>query len=220
MKKSILVAVAIAAFSSSSVFAGGSILGGSSSEDSTGAIYGGASIGQSSDSTCDSVADQAGALLGDIDCPTPSGWKVFGGYNVAPNLAVEGAYVDFGDASTEGTIPVIPAVNAVPNPAKLTSTASGFNVSGVASAPVTNEVNVFGKAGLMMWEKETTASVSRVGVNSATIVQSTTTDGVDLSLGAGAEYKINDNWGVRGELEHFNGLNNNLYSVGATFSTF
>lgn len=220
MKKSILVAAAIAALSSSSVFAGGSVFGGSSSEDSTGAIYGGASIGQSSDSTCDSVTDQAGALLGNIDCPTPTGWKVFGGYKVAPNLAVEGSYIDFGDTSTSGTIPVIPGINSVVNPASLVSKATGFNVSGVASAPVTNEVNVFGKAGLAMWEKETTATVSRVGVSSSTIAQSTTTDGVDLSLGAGAEYKINDNWGVRGELEHFNGLNNNLYSVGATFSTF
>lgn len=220
MKKSILVAAAIAALSSSSVFAGGSVFGGSSSEDSTGAIYGGASIGQSSDSTCDSVADQAGALLGNIDCPTPSGWKVFGGYKVAPNLAVEGSYIDFGDASTDGAIPVIPGVNSVANATSLASQATGFNVSGVASAPVTNEMNVFGKAGLMMWEKETTATVSGVGAGSSTIVQSTTTDGVDLSLGAGAEYKINDNWGVRGELEHFNGLNNNLYSVGATFSTF
>jgi OOP family OmpA-OmpF porin len=214
MKKSILAAAAIAALSSSSVFAGGSVFGGGSSEDGTGAIYGGASIGQSSDSTCDSVADQAGALLGNIDCPTPSAWKVFGGYKVAPNLAVEGSYIDFGDASTDGTIPVIPGVNAVPNAASLASQATGFNVSGVANAPVTNEVSVFGKAGMMIWEKETTANIQ--GFN----VLPTKTDGVDLSLGAGAEYKINDNWGVRGELEHFNGLNNNLYSVGATFSTF
>lgn len=220
MKKSILVAAAIAALSSSSVFAGGSVFGGSSSEDSTGAIYGGASIGQSSDSTCDSVVDQAGALLGNIECPTPSGWKVFGGYKVAPNLAVEGAYVDFGESSSDGVIPVIPGLNAVSNATSLASQATGFNVSGVASAPVTNEVSMFGKAGLMMWEKESSATVQGVGPNAATIAQTTTTDGVDLSLGAGAEYKINDNWGVRGELEHFNGLNNNLYSVGATFSTF
>lgn len=213
MKKSILLAAVIATISHSPVFAGGSLFGGSEGGDA-GAIYGGASIGQSSDSTCDSVIDQAGALLGDFECPTPSGWKVFGGYKVTPNLAVEGAYVDFGEASTSGAIPVIPGVNAVPNATDLTAQATGFNVSGVASTELTEELNLFGKAGMMMWEKETTAKIQ--GVNTL----STTNDGVDLSLGAGAEYKINDNWGIRGEAEHFNGLNNNLYSVGATFATF
>lgn len=221
MKKSILLVTAVAAISTSTAFAGGSIFGGgASSDDSTGAIYGGASIGQSSDSTCESAVDQAGGLLGNMECPTPSAWKVLSGYKIAPNLAVEGSYINFGDDSTNTVIPVIPRINAVSNPASITSEATGVNISGVASAPISNTLNAFGKAGLMMWEKETTASVSRVGVNSATITQSTKTDGVDLSLGAGAEYKINDNWGVRGELEHFNGLNNNLYSVGATFSTF
>ncbi len=222
MNKSILVAAAIAAFSSSSVFAGGSLFGNSSPSDegSTGAIYGGASIGKSSDSTCNSVADQAGLLLDNIDCPTPSAWKIFGGYEIAPNLAIEGAYIDFGESSAESVIPVIPGINAVANPASLTTQATGFNASGVANAPVTDELSVFGKAGLTMWDRETAATVQNVGASATTIVQTTATDGIDLSLGAGAEYKISDNWGVRGELEHFNGLNNNLYSVGATFSTF
>jgi len=221
MNKSILMAAAIAAFCSSPVFAGGSLFGGDSSdEDSTGAIYGGASIGQSSDGSCDALKDQVGALLNDVECPTPSAWKVFGGYQIAPNLAVEGAYVDFGEAAADGAIPAVLGLNKVANPASLTSQATGFNVAGVASTPVTEEVSVFGKAGLMMWEKESAATIENFGPSATTITQKTTTDGVDLSLGAGAEYKIDDNWGVRGELEHFNGLNNNLYSVGATFSTF
>jgi hypothetical protein len=221
MNKSILLVATLAAFSTSSAFAGGSLFGGSgSSEDGTGAMYGGASIGQSSDSTCNSVIDQAGALLGNFDCPTPTGWKVLGGYKVAPNLAVEGSYIDFGEATTSGTIPVIPGINAVPNATSIASQATGINVSGVASAAATDQVNLFGKVGMMMWEKETTATVQQVGPTNATVTQVADTDGVDLSLGAGAEYKVNDNWGVRGEVEHFDGLNSNLYSVGATFSTF
>jgi hypothetical protein len=224
MKKSILLVAAMATLSTSSVFAGGSLFGGSgdSGSDNAGAgtIYGGASIGQTSDSTCNSVSDQAGALLGNINCPTPSGWKVFGGYTVAPNLAVEGAYVDMGKGTTNGVVPVIPGVNSAANATALSTKSSGVNVSGVASVAATNQVNLFGKAGMMAWNKETTATVENVGATSATVTQTTKTDGVDVSLGAGAEYKINDNWGVRGEVEHFDGLNSNLYSVGASFATF
>ncbi|MGB5598977.1 MAG: outer membrane beta-barrel protein [Thiothrix litoralis] len=220
MKKSILVAV-LATFSASSVFAGGSIFGGSDDDSAgSGAMYGGASIGQTSDSTCNSVVDQGGALLGNVDCPTPSGWKIFGGYKITPNLAVEGSYIDFGDATTSGTIPVIPGLNAVPNATALSSSATGFNVSGVASVAATDEVNLFGKAGMMMWDKKTAVTIQNVGPTAATVTQETSTDGVGISLGAGAEYKINDNWGIRGEVEHFDGLNSNLYSAGATFSTF
>lgn len=223
MKKSILMVAVMATFSASSVFAGGSLFGGGTSGDESagaGTMYGGASIGQTSDSTCNSVVDQGGALLGNVDCPTPSAWKVFGGYQVAPNLAVEGAYVDFGEASTSGIIPAISGINAVPNATALSSTATGFNVSGVASVAATDQVNLFGKAGLMMWDKKTAVTVQNVGPTAANVTQETSTDGIDLSLGAGAEYKINDNWGVRGEVEHFDGLNSNLYSAGATFSTF
>ncbi|OQX14779.1 MAG: hypothetical protein BWK73_08745, partial [Thiothrix lacustris] len=167
MNKSILMTAAIAALFSSPAFAGGSLFGSSSSsdEDSTGAIYGGASIGQSSDSTCNAVADQAGLLLDNVECPTPSAWKVFGGYEIAPNLAIEGAYIDFGEASADSVIPAIPGINAAANPASLTTTATGFNASGVANAPVTEELSVFGKAGLTMWDRETAATVQNVGAS-------------------------------------------------------
>lgn len=217
MKKSILLTALLAVFSSTTVLAGGSLFGGDG-EDGTGTMYGGASVGQSSDSTCNSVSDQAGALLGDFDCPNPSAWKVFGGYKVAPNLAVEGVYVDFGDGEATGNIPVIPGINAVPNATSLTSNATGFGVSGVASAPVSDELNVFGKIGVLAWERKSIATVA--GIADAAITRQADTDGVDLSLGAGAEYRINDNWGIRGEYEHFEGVSANLYSVGATFSTY
>lgn len=217
MKKSILFTAVWAVCSSATVFAGGSLFGGDG-EDATGIMYGGASIGQTSDSTCNSVSDQAGPLLGGFDCPSPTGWKVFGGYQFAPNLAVEGAYVDFGDGEATGTIPVIPGINAVPNATSLTTSATGFGVSGVAIAPVTDEVNVFGKMGILAWERESVATVA--GLGGSSITQQADTDGVDLSLGAGAEYKINENWGVRGEVEHYEGVNANMYSVGATFSTY
>ncbi|EIJ33071.1 outer membrane beta-barrel protein [Thiothrix nivea] len=236
MKQSILLAAVLAVFSTSPVFAGGSLFGGSDSdsddtfsEDGAGAMYGGVSVGQSSDGACeanntliDGINATTQSLLGtsvvsNFGCPNTTAWKVYGGYKIAPNLAVEGAYVNFGDAESTATVAALPPINNNANPVTTTTSATGFGASGVASAPVTDEINLFGKMGFLAWEKENKASSTVLGMNE-TLTQKT--DGVDLSLGAGAEYKIDENWGVRGEVEHFDGLNANLYSVGATFSTF
>lgn len=231
MKNAIFLAIAATGFVVSPAFAGGSFLtgfgGGLDSEQSSsgGTIYGGASIGKASDNNCDSIKDQASALvgaMGNFDCPSSNAWKLFGGYKITPNIAVEGSYVDFGKAENKFVIPGGIPGNAVANPARINSKATAIGVAGVASAPLTDSFNLFGKAGFAAWEAEKAGVIENVTIRNVKqdVKTNTKTDGVDLSLGAGAEYKINDNFGIRGEYEHFNGLNANMYSIGATFSTF
>lgn len=229
MKKSMLWVALFAVFSISPVFAGSNSLfsDSASSNSNDEGMYGGASIGKSSDAGCDannSLIDNTNTLvnsnlIGSLDCADSSAWKVFGGYKIAPNLAVEGTYVNFGKSSTDSTIPVIPGINNQENPLSVETKATGFGASGVASAPVTDEISLFGKMGVMSWEKESTTTVWN-STKTASTTQRVDSDGVDLSLGAGAEYKLDDNWGVRGEYEHVNGLDANIYSVGATYTTF
>jgi opacity protein-like surface antigen len=231
MKKSILWAILLAASSSSSVvFAGGSSLFGSApnaNSNAAGAMYGGASLGKTSDGGCDAnntLIDNANTLvgsnlLGKRDCSSANAWKVFGGYKVAPNLAIEGSYVNYGKSTENSTVPVIPGINNEPNPVSVTTKATGFGASGVASAPVTDELSLFGKMGAMSWKKESKTMVWN-STKTASMDQTVDSSGVDLSLGAGADYKIDDNWGIRGEYEHLNGLDSNMYSVGATYTTF
>lgn len=232
MKKSMLWVALFAAFSTSPVFAGSSSLfsdsdSASSNSNNEGTMYGGASIGKSSDAGCDAnntLIDNTNTLVNSnlidkLDCADSNAWKVFGGYKIAPNLAVEGTYVNFGKSTTNSTIPVIPGINNQANPLSVETKATGFGASGVASTPVTDEISLFGKMGVMSWEKESTTTVWN-STKTASTTQSVDSDGVDLSLGAGAEYKLDDNWGVRGEYEHVNGLDANMYSVGATYTTF
>ncbi|MEN9503474.1 MAG: hypothetical protein RI964_2759 [Pseudomonadota bacterium] len=215
MNKSVFMAVAMAALSSSSSFAGDALFGDSSDDSGAGAMYGGASIGKSGDDSCNSLKEaDTEQVLTSMKCNSGSAWKAFAGYKVTPNIAVEGSYVDFGETETKGTIPIIPLVNRVANDVSLKGSATGFGVTGVISTPVTDEISLIGKAGVMSWEENSTLSVENF------TPKTVKTDGVDLSLGAGAEYKINDNWGMRGEYEHVNGLNANMYSVGAVFSSF
>ena len=68
--------------------------------------------------------------------------------------------------------------------------------------PVADNLEAFGKAGMIAWDSDGTDS------------------GTDFLLGAGATYKMDENWGVRGEYERIGGdIKANMYSVGAVFST-
>jgi len=168
MKTQFLLA-ALAAFSTSAVMAD-DLFGSSDTSEGGGTVYGGVSLGKT-----------------EVECGGTSGckgsnWKMYGGYDVTSNIAVEGAYHS------------VVKINDV----KVT----GLSASGLYSMPVADNLKAFGKAGAIAWDSDGTANDT------------------DILLGAGATYKIDDNWGVRGEYEHVGGdLKANMYSVGAVFST-
>lgn len=184
MKKHVLIA-AIAALSSSTVFAEGLF---DTSGEGAGTFYAGVSAGKAE-------ADCSGTT---INCDS-TGWKLFGGYKVTPNIAVEGGYYSLVNAKED----VAPNTTAE-------VTASGLGLAGVASYPVGDNFEVFGKAGAMKWEAE----------GKLTGFATQKDEGTDILLGAGATYKINENFGIRGEYENVGGdLDANMYSIGATFSS-
>ena len=73
--------------------------------------------------------------------------------------------------------------------------------------------------GAVFWDNEDSITVKNASNTQVLKEAKVTSDGTDLTLGAGAEYKLDENWAVRGEYEHFNGLDANMYSIGATFSS-
>ena len=87
----------------------------------------GASVGQSKASGFCSFA--AGAACDDKD----TGFKLFGGYQVTPNWAVEATYMDMGKA--EATAAGVAA----------TLKTAGWGVAAVGTVPVNETVSVFGK---------------------------------------------------------------------------
>lgn len=203
-----------------SAFAGGGALlggdGGSSME--VGTMYGGANVGQA---TTD-------CMMKDENECSSTGFKVYGGYKVTDMLAVEGGYYNLGtmEESLKGS--TTQGQYTVTDPTA-EGEANGFGLAAVASIPVADNFEIFGKAGAMLWKSEATvkATVTDTTTNqtgSATDIAEK--DGTSLLLGVGASYKLNDNWGVRGEYEHFTRQdlddkdhNVGIMSVGATFST-
>lgn len=157
-------------------------------------FYGGANIGNASMDCVENTSEEC----------SETAWKGFAGYKVSDMISVEGGYYDFGESEY--------SINAVQD--GVTST-TGWGVAGVMTQPVADQVDLFGKAGFMKWTSETDIKAG------ALTTSSKESSGTDLLLGAGANYQMNENLGIRGEYEYVGGdAKVGMYSVGATFSTF
>lgn len=216
MKKLILfTALSTALLSMSAAHAGGK-KGGIFDDTSGGgatlsSLYGGAAIGGTFADNC--TKETSSSFDGGKECERDSGdaWKIYGGYKFMPNFAVEGAYIDFGNYSTTETVS-----DLILGPQITTNSfdAKGVTLMGVASAAVTDDIEVFGKLGVIHWERDT---LNPYGTSSAITVKQDS--GTDLALGVGAAYKLGDNFAIRGEAEHFDDIDVNLFTLGGTFST-
>ena len=227
MKTLSVTAVALSMVSGFAL-AGTSSLFGVPNDSTSGTYYVGAGMGKASDNRCNSgntLVDDLNTVAGtnvanNLDCSEASAWKVYAGYRLSPTVSVEGAYLHLGERETGATLPGATATtNINPNPVTIKSKATGVSVTGVASAPLSDELSIFGKMGAVFWDNEDSITVKNASNTQVLKEAKVTSDGTDLTLGAGAEYKLDENWAVRGEYEHFNGLDANMYSIGATFSS-
>ena len=118
-------------------------------------------------------------------------YKMFGGYQLSPWLAVEGGFRDMGTLSS----------------GRVKTDLSGIDAFAVAGFPL-GPVRLFGKLGGIYAQSDTRI---RGGVKFSD-------DGFDLGAGAGLEFELGS-FGLRGEAEYFDALDGVwMYSVGATFT--
>jgi len=121
-------------------------------------------------------------------------FKVFGGYNVNKNFAVEVAYFDGGkpdDRFGIGSVEV---------------SLSGLNLSALGRLPVNDVFSVFGKVGFASYDLEATG---RIGNR---VVAREDGSDEDLSYGIGAAFNIGTSFEVRGEYEALD-VSNGAFSV-------
>ncbi|HPE60579.1 MAG: outer membrane beta-barrel protein [Thiothrix sp.] len=214
MKKSLFFTLLSTAFLSISAAhaGGGSIFG----EDmGGGGMYVGGSYGQATTNCMLSDLSSASAGSGndlssygipyEDDCSN-NGWKIYGGYKITDNLAIEGGYYNLGEADESHAVGYDdPKTGATLNSIQATGKASGIALSGVYSYPVMDNLKIMGKAGIIKWKSEGdldgTATIDGTSVSGR--LESAEADGTSLLLGAGAQYDFDQNWGVRGEYEYF-----------------
>lgn len=135
-----------------------------------------------------SAQGYAGALAGltkfdSNDCPkqtscdnSDAGFKVYGGYQLAPNFAVEAGYTDFGKSSIGK------------GDARLTRDATAYTVLAVLRGQVMDKLTGVGRFG---W--------ARVKVNEQQRGGAKVSDGnVAMYVGAGVEYAVNSAFKITG----------------------
>ena len=146
-------------------------------------FYAGASIGQATIDACSGVSN-----CDDDD----TAWKIFGGWELNPNLAFEGAYVDFGEAS--GSI----------GSSRVSTEVDGWSLAAKGMLPLNEKFGVFGKLGMIMWDAEGDGAAS-----------GNDDDGTDLMFGLGAQYMFADKYGIVGEWEWYDIDDDiDLFSIG------
>lgn len=183
------------------------------------------SIGQSTDKT-DSKGDIDDALvsagvtgLSSSFDDKDTGYKLQLGYQLTPNFAIEGGYVDLGkfkySASFTG-----PSAGTGSAEAK----ASGLNIAAVGIAPINDQFSVFGKFGFINAKVEISATATGSGTSASGSESATK---MKANFGIGAAYNFDKAWGLRAEWERFNNLGDknktgesdvDMLSVGVVFN--
>ena len=165
--------------------------------------YAGISLGQSKvGDFCDDFSGIPGVSCEDTD----TSFKVFGGVKVNHSFAFEASYVDLGQ------------LIATDNIVAFTAEATGLNFSVVGLIPVSDSVDIFGKAGIMFWDLKLALS--------GAFNDSISEDGEDFTFGFGANFDVNETFAIRAEFEKFKDIGKEsttgessatLISLGAVF---
>jgi len=143
----------------------------------------------------------AGSSVSSCD-DTDTGFKVFGGYQVNRNFAVELTYIDWGNISGAGRLVGIPV--------SISGDVTSFGIAAVGILPLNERFSLFGKAGLL--SSKATATISGGGITS-----SDDSSDSELHVGAGAMFNLNERWAIRGEWERATDNKLELLSIGVQF---
>lgn len=163
---------------------------------SAGEFYLGAGVGQSKidAGNCDDIDD--GSLISCSVDDSDIGFKVYGGYRFNPHIAVEGGYVDLGEASATANSDGSGIYPAGALEAKVKG--KGFLLQGMFGGNIHERVSIFATAGLLFSSVD--ADVSAGG---GALKFSESASDTETKFGLGADIAINDRFSLRGEWERF-----------------
>ena len=167
-------------------------------QDSTTGPYIGANLGTTraqfnNDSINSTLAGQGFTVTSRTEDNSSTGYKLFGGYQLNRNFAVEGGYFDLGRFNY--------AVNTTP----LGSFSSdmrvrGLNLDLVGILPLSEQFSVFGRAGAAYAQSR--ANFTRTGALPLNTAPSSRNE-TNLKLGLGMQYAFTEALALRAELERY-----------------
>lgn len=154
----------------------------------TGQWYAGVGFGQTKfKDACTGAAD-IGFSCDDTDTAA----RIFGGYKLNKNVAFEVGYADLGKAHGSGVL------FGIPTTAEWKATAWDFVFVGIL--PLNPQFSLLGKVGVTSWSLD--ANITATGVGTAT----DSPTGTDTTYGVGVQWDINNQFGLRGEWQHYSNI--------------
>ena len=142
-------------------------------------------------------------------------WRIQAGYKFNPNLAIEGGYIDLGQANYKA--------NFAGGSANATEKAGGFDLAVLGMYPITDSLSVFAKGGVIVAKVDTKLNSA---VLPAVYVSDSSTEVRPLA-GAGFTYGVIKNVDLRFDYDHVFGIGNsskgvsmddNIVSAGISYS--
>jgi len=185
--------------------------------DLTSNWYGGLNIGQTDESINDgAIANNeiGGGLTSLTDDHRDNGYKLFAGYQLNDNFALEGGYFDLGQFGSRAVKDQVGAL-------KTRTKTKGFNFDLVGSLPMTEKLSAFARAGVHYSEVK-----DRFQGSGGVIVTDRHRRNRDVNFkwGGGLQYDFTQKFGMRLEAERYaindvmdNNGSINLYSLGALY---
>lgn len=143
-------------------------------------FYVGGHVGQASYAdTCDEISGP-GITCDDSD----TGFKILGGYEFTPHLAVEVAYTDLGEVSARGP------------GGTFSAEATAFEVVGVGTLPLGNRFSLYGKAGIYRGDVD-------ARLDTVLLTGSASDSNTDLTFGAGVRFDLTKQASLRVEWQRY-----------------
>ncbi len=176
--------------------------------------YVGLGIGQSSvdsDSSPVPVPGYSGMLYPTNIEDSDTSFKVFAGFDLHKNFALEAGYVDFGTFGTTLAGTFTDGTFIYDSTAEGSSDAFAIYAAVVGKLPVSNAVDLFVKAGFARWDVESTAAAVVDVYDAGTSAylgtgygyDSESASGVDPMFGVGINIHASDAFMIRAEFERF-----------------
>ncbi len=160
--------------------------------------YGGANVGRSlatiDDARITSGLGAAGLTTTSIsDRDRDTGYKIFGGYQLHKNFAIEGGYFDLGKFGFTAT--TVPAGTLNGN-----IRLKGLNLDAVGILPINEKLSALGRVGLNYAQaKDSFSGTGAVNVTNPNPSKS----GTNYKLGLGLQYAFTEALGIRAEVERY-----------------
>jgi len=141
------------------------------------------------------------------------GWSLFAGLKVNDYFGFETGYSNLGDIEiiTDFTTPIVLTD-------KDAVSMDGFNITGFVDFPVTDKIDVIGKAGVFFWAFDEDLTIT---VPNDEISDSFEHDGTDITFGAGIKYRFQKNFSIRFDWDRYKNLgktNVDKFSLGIEYN--